>query len=114
MRCPCLFPLLLSALISHHALGQGAQPLLRYEKGEVIPVLALAFDKSGPHEYILRLPPNLQGLSGEALKKRLEKELQSLAGLDLKWRGSDLVLRYQGPDTPLIQMLARISIEPHP
>ena len=108
------FFLLLMFLYLPTSWAQSAQPLLRYEKGEVIPVLALAFDKIGPHEYILRLPPKIQGLSGDALKKRIEKELQNLAGLNLSWRGSDLVIKYEGPDTPLVQSLARIKIETQP
>lgn len=100
----------ISLCLSASLQAEPESPLLRYEKGEIIPVVALALDKTGANTYTLRLPPRFEGRSGEPLRTRMEKDLAGLAGIKLKWQGSDLIISYEGPDTPLLQALAAIKV----
>jgi hypothetical protein len=85
--------------------------LLNFDKGEITPVLAQAVEKSGPQQYTLRLPASFSKAAVERVRVQLEKELQGFAGLTIDSREQQLLIRYQGPDTPLLQALSTIRIE---
>jgi predicted DNA-binding protein (UPF0278 family) len=84
---------------------------LSFDKGEITPILAQTVEKSGPQQYTLRLPASLSAEAIERIRKQIEKELKGFSGLKIESREQQLIIRYQGPDTPLLQALSTLQVD---
>ncbi len=86
--------------------------LIVFEKGEVTPALASSVEKSGNGQYKLKIAGKPGVPSPEKVKQQLEKDLKSFNGLKIVTQADHVIINFQGPDTPLLQALSKIEIQP--
>ena len=86
--------------------------LLSFEKGEVTPGLAKAVEKIGAGAYKLTIPNKPGWPKLDKIKLRLEKELKNFPGINITSQNESIIIAFQGPDTPLLQALSHIEIQP--
>lgn len=98
-------------LCSTQLLAQG-RTLIVFEKGEVTPGLASSVEKSGHGQYKLKIPSKPGVPSPDKIKQQLEKELKSFTGIKISTQSDQVLINFNGPDTPLLQALSRIDIQP--
>jgi hypothetical protein len=97
---------------SQTLLAQG-KALIVFEKGEVSPGVASSVEKSGQGQYKLKIPGKAGTPSPEKIRQQLEKELKtSFPGLKVSAQADQVIINFQGPDTPLLQALSRIEVQP--
>lgn len=98
-------------LCSHTLLAQG-KTLIVFEKGEVSPGVASSVEKSGNGQYKLKIPSK-PGVPGpDKIRQQLEKDLKAFPGLKVSAKADQVIINFQGPDTPLLQALSRIEVQP--
>lgn len=95
---------------SQTLLAQG-KSLIVFEKGEVSPGVASSVEKSGQGQYKLKIPGKPGVPSPEKIRAQLERELK-IPGLKVSAQADQITIHYQGPDTPLLQALSRIEVQP--
>jgi hypothetical protein len=98
-------------LLASLAVAASGRALLSFDKGEITPIFAQTVEKSGPQQYTLRLPATLSTAAVERIRGQIEKDLKGFSGLKIESREQQLIIRYQGPDTPLLQALSSIQID---
>lgn len=96
---------------SQTLLAQG-KALIVFEKGEVSPGVASSVEKAGQGQYKLKIPAKPGVPSPEKIRQQLEKELKTFPGLKVSAQADQVTIVYQGPDTPLLQALSRIEVQP--
>ncbi len=96
---------------SQALLAQG-KSLIVFEKGEVSPGVASSVEKSGQGQYKLKIPGKPGTPSPEKIRQQLEKELKTFPGLKVSAQADQVIINFQGPDTPLLQALSRIEVQP--
>jgi len=89
-----------------------AKTLIVFEKGEVTPGMASAVEKSGQGQYKLKIPSKAGVPTPDKIKEQLEKELKAFNGLKISTQSDQVIIHFQGPDTPLLQALSRIEVQP--
>ncbi|WP_141730888.1 hypothetical protein [Oligoflexus tunisiensis] len=95
---------------SQTLLAQG-KALIVFDKGEVSPGVASSVEKSGQGQYRLKIPSKSGVPSPEKIRQQLEKELK-FPGLKVSTQADQVIIHFQGPDTPLLQALSRIEVQP--
>jgi hypothetical protein len=98
-------------LCSPTLLAQG-KTLIVFEKGEVSGGLASSVEKSGQGQYKLKIPGKPGVPSPDKIRQQLEKELKTFPGLKVRTQAEEVIINFQGPDTPLLQALSRIEVQP--
>ncbi|HYX39315.1 MAG TPA: hypothetical protein VE954_39945 [Oligoflexus sp.] len=98
-------------LWSNIVLAQG-KALIVFEKGEVSPGVASSVEKSGQGQYKLKIPGKPGVPSADKIRQQLEKELKAFPGLKVSTQADQVIINFQGPDTPLLQALSRIEVQP--
>jgi hypothetical protein len=86
--------------------------LIVFEKGEVSPGVASSVEKSGQGQYKLKIPGKAGVPSPDKIRQQLERELKSFPGLKVSAQSDQVIINFQGPDTPLLQALSRIEVQP--
>jgi len=96
---------------SQTLLAQG-KALIVFDKGEVSGAVASSVEKSGPGQYKLKIPGKPGIPSPDKIRQQLEKELKTFPGLKVSTQADQVIINFQGPDTPLLQALSRIEVQP--
>lgn len=98
-------------LCSTTLLAQG-KTLITFEKGEVSPGVASSVEKAGHGQYKLKIPGKPGVPSPDKIRQQLEKDLKTFPGLKVSAQADQVIINFQGPDTPLLQALSRVEVQP--
>ena len=99
-------------LLCSTTLLAGGKTLIVFEKGEVSPGVASSVEKSGPGQYKLKIPAKPGVPSPDKVRQQLERDLKAFPGMKISTQADQVIINYQGPDTPLLQALSRIEVQP--
>ncbi len=86
-----------------------SKTLIQFEKGEITPKLASSVERVGQGQLNIRFSDKQTVNKIDKIKAQLEKELASL-GVKIFVQSDVIQLKFQGPDTPVLQKLSQIDL----